>query len=81
MKKSQFLAGLIAGCLFTVVCALAVGFLRTQPVEAQTRVKWEYKVVGDDLRSANIGEVNAAGSQGWEAVSMSGPQVLFKRRK
>jgi len=86
MKSPQFVGGVIAGCLLSLVCLLSLTLMRPQPAEARDNPKWEYAYVNGKLQSIfpfpDADTLNLHGKQGWEVVAPVGNgTVLLKRRR
>jgi len=66
------------GALMLVV-AFVAGQYYPRPVAAQSRQKWEYKIVGS---THTVDQMNKLGEDGWEAVTLNASnRVLLRRSK
>ena len=66
-----------------VALMLAVAFVAGQhsasPVAAQSRQKWEYRIVGS---MHTVDQINKLGEEGWEALTLNASnRVLLRRGK
>jgi hypothetical protein len=62
-----------------LVAAFVAGQHSTGSVGAQSRQKWEYKIVGS---LHTVDQINALGEDGWEAVTLNASNhVLLRRSK
>ena len=76
--KLQAFARIVLGALMLMVAFIA-GQHSAPSVAAQSRQKWEYRIIGS-LHTAD--QMNKLGEDGWEAVTLNASnRVLMKRSK
>jgi hypothetical protein len=79
--KDKTIRFLLVANLVAMLLLLGTQMLRPAPAEAQSRVKWEYKVV-EVLFGQNTEAIcNKLGNEGWEHYSSGSSGFYFKRRK
>jgi disulfide bond formation protein DsbB len=62
-----------------LVVAFVAGQHSSRSVAAQSRPKWEYKIVGS---IHTVDQINKLGEDGWEAVTLNASnRVLLRRSK
>ena len=69
----------IALVVLMLVIAFVAGQQTSRRVAAQSRQKWEYRIIGSMHTER---EINKLGEEGWEAVTLNGSNhVLLRRSK